>query len=69
MSIKKANPKKYGQRYCSYGECKDNKVPSKWHCFWARAGTDACDEHKDQLVEQQDDGYMSEADHQTWGKL
>lgn len=69
MSVKKANPKKYGARYCQYGKCKGNKVPSMWHNFWARGGTDACDKHKSEVNIKEDDGHMSEADYQTWGRL
>lgn len=29
----------------------------------------ACEQHKAELVASEDDGYMTEADHQTWGRL
>ena len=42
--------------------CKNKKEKAKWTHF----GQYACEKHKDKLI---DDGYMSEADYQTWGRL
>lgn len=34
---------------------------------WRHSGQYACDLHKKHIIV--DDGYMSEADHQSWGRL
>lgn len=49
MTIKKANPTKFGIRYCDY--CK-NKTESQWHNFWKRGGANACDKHKHHLIDE-----------------
>lgn len=52
--------------------------PKTRRAVWRSSGlggaeVKTCDEHKDKIVEfeksRQDNGYMTEADHQTWGRL
>lgn len=60
MSLKKS---KKGKK-CSYCE-----QEAKWHNFWSRGGTNACDEHKEKIKPIEDNGRMSEADYMTWGGI
>lgn len=47
---------------CRFCKKEGRKVRATWKDY-----TDyACDEHKDKI--KIDDGYMSEADYQTWGR-
>ena len=56
---------KYGARPCIF--CTDGTK-----AIWMTGGLSsiqeyACDKHKEKI--KQDDGYMSEGDHQSWGRL
>jgi len=48
---------------CDWCRKLGKKVKAKWKHY----GEYACDEHKSQI--HVDDGYMSEADYQSWGRL
>ena len=52
-----------GMKYCTY--CKPAKVDALWRDWRLNF---ACTNHKHKL-DTGDDGHMSEADYQTWGKL
>jgi hypothetical protein len=43
------------------------KLEIKRKAVWQHYGQYACEEHKDKI--HVDDGYMTEADYQTWGRL
>lgn len=78
----KSKERKNGMRYCSF--CKPTKVDAIWRNARLRCDKPeeklqfACEMHKDLLVDgtaveftpsKQDDGHMTEADYQTWGRL
>jgi hypothetical protein len=50
-------------RMCQW--CKKEGVKEK--AAWYHFGQCACNKHKEKI--NVDDGYMSEADYQTWGRL
>ena len=55
--------KQHDTRQCDW--CK--KEGRREKATWQHYGEYACDAHKEKISV--DDGYMSEADYQTWGKL
>lgn len=61
--IKPSEIAKGGKRYCT--RCK--REGKRVEAVWTHMGEHACEDHKGQL--DTDDGHMSEADHQTWGRL
>lgn len=78
----KSSERKNGMRYCSF--CKPLKVGAVYRNTHLRCDLKeeklqfACEEHKDLLADgtacythmkYEDDGYMTEADYQTWGRL
>ena len=55
--------------YCVF--CKPDKIDAVWRTigFADRRRDYACDKHQDRLDPQLDDGYMTIADEETWGRL
>ena len=53
--------------------CRFCQAKAGWRSNKAPLGIYACDKHREEIVkseqEHEDDGYMTEADHQTWGRL
>lgn len=60
--IKQKERDKGGERYCETCRAIDGR---RVRAVWVEMGRTYCDEHKPAP----DDGYMSEADYQTWGRL
>lgn len=61
--MKKLKPhQKHG---CDFCRKEDGKTPA----VWAEAGIHACNGHKQKLIENRDDGHLTEADYQTWMRL
>jgi hypothetical protein len=60
-----------GNIYCDH--CKPEKVDAKWRKRGITAshqgGDFACEAHKHLIKEDSDDGHMTEADYQTWGRV
>lgn len=56
-----------------YKFCLEKTVRAVWRSSGVSLNKHACEEHKQELQEweakQRDDGYMTEADYQTWGRL
>lgn len=78
----KSSERKNGMKYCSF--CKPAKVSAVWRNTHLRCDRKdeklqfACKDHKHLLKDgtmvysdnkHEDDGYMTEADYQTWGRL
>ena len=68
--VKSKERKAAGKIYCSH--CKPLKVDAVWrkagiHCNHHDGY--ACEDHKHLIPVDKDDGHMTEADHQTWGRL
>lgn len=78
----KSTERRNGMRYCTF--CKPEKIHAIWRNTNLRCDRKeeklcfACEEHKDLLVDGTavytdikyvDDGHMTEADYQTWGRL
>ena len=59
----KVKERNNGMKYCTF--CKPERVDAVWR-DWRLSF--ACEEHKSKL-DAGDDGHMSEADYQTWGRL
>ena len=67
MKIRKIKPieKANGMKYCTF--CKPVKVDAIYRDNDMKL---ACETHKSLLTEEiPDDGYMSEGDYQSWGRL
>ena len=66
--MKKLKPKQLGP-WCDFCEPKTTRATHVGRCF----NGFACEAHRDNLkkdeLENFDEGYMSEADYQTWGRL
>lgn len=60
---------KYGVKHCQFSECAGKRVPATFMTSGMASPIQfACEEHKGSLAKE-DDGYMSEGDRQSWGKL
>lgn len=57
--------------WCKF--CPPKTTRATWRSSGMGLSTHACDEHRKALeaheAKQRDDGRMTEADHQTWGRL
>lgn len=71
MRLIKAKARKAaGNIYCDH--CKPEKVDAIWRGKRGdhQAGDYACEDHRHLIVDElEDDGHMTEADYQTWGRL
>jgi len=66
MKIRKIKTKERanGMKYCTF--CKPARVDAVYRDLNMKF---ACEEHKHLLTEDNDDGYMSDGDYQSWGRL
>ena len=66
--MKQIKPGEYTSKVCHECGCK-----ATWRATRTIGTMYACDDHKQDIVEaerlNQDDGHMSEGDHQSWGRL
>lgn len=60
---------KNGTQYCQFGQCAGNKVKAICRSSGLTLREYACEEHKNEIKDRTDDGYMSEGDYQSWGRL
>lgn len=62
---------KDGKPWCKF--CPEKTVRAVWRSTGMSINKHACEEHQQELraleVSRRDDDHMSEADHQTWGRL
>jgi hypothetical protein len=69
--IKNKEHRLAGHIYCDH--CKPKKVDALWRKEGITAsharGDFACEAHKHLIKEDHDDGHMTEADYETWGRV
>lgn len=62
---------KEGVPWCKW--CPEKTVRAVWRSSGCTLSKHACEEHREDLKEYEnshkDNGYMTEADHQTWGRF
>lgn len=62
---------KEGKPWCKF--CPEKTIRAVWRSSGLHLTMHACEEHKQELQEfeakRRDNGYMTEADWQTWGRL
>lgn len=60
-----------GKPWCKF--CPEKTVRAEWRSQGFATIKHACEQHRQDLKDYEksnrDDGYMTEADHQTWGRL